>query len=150
MPLKVLFPLDGSDRSTRAMDQALEMLAPHPDLEVTLFNVVQEGFEDADEGVVEMFDADEDDEIFPTAESAKRMLDEHLAICDEHGVDVVHQRVAVGTHYDAILEEAADHDLVVMHALDEGQLKEKIRFSQTEKLARNVDASVLLVEDRQR
>lgn len=148
MPLKVLLPLDGSDRSTRAMESALEMLGPHPDLEVTLFNVVQEGFEDADEGTVEMFDIDEDDEIFPTVESSKRMLDAHHEICEKHGVDDVEGRVAVGTHYDAILEEAADHDLVVMHALDQGQLKEKIRFSQTEKLARNVDASVLLVEDR--
>lgn len=148
MPLKVLFPLDGSDRSTHAMEEALEMLAPHPDLEVTLFNVVQEGFEDADEGVVEMFDVDEDDEIFPTVESSKRMLDDHYDLCEKHGVDDVEGRIAVGTHYEAILDEAADHDLVVMHALDEGGLKEKLRFSQTEKLARNVDASVLLVEDR--
>lgn len=148
MALTVLCPLDGSDRSHAALDTAMGMLGGLPDLRVVLFTALQEGFEDADEGVVEMFDVDEDDEIFPTVDSAERMLDEAAELCAKHGVEA-DQKVVVGAHYKAILAEVEEggYDLVVMHALDKSQVKEKLRLSQTEKLARNVGTSVLLVGD---
>lgn len=145
MTLRVLVPLDGSQRSLDAMEKAMRMLAPcHPD--VLLFTVQHEGFANVGDDRVEEFDADEDDEIFPTRESAQRMLDQAAVRCRHVGVEAK-TKVTEGRYIPAILEQAAQHDLVVMHALGRSNLKEKLRMSGTETLARKLETSVLLVAD---
>lgn len=146
MAIQVLFPLDGSDRSHEAMVDGLRLLAG-ADLDVTLLCVMQEGFEDADSDRVQGFDEDEHDEVFPNQDSCDRMLGRAVERCKALGVEAT-TKVVQGKVPRAILEECASFDLVVMHALDKAQLKEKLRMSSTEKLARQATCSVLLVQDR--
>lgn len=145
MPLRLLFPLDGSERSFRALERALGMFRGAPGLDLTLLNVMQEGFEGAPEHVVEQYDADEEDEIFPTEASSKRMLAKAQEMCRQAGC-AAHERVVRGKVYDEVLKESARHDVLVMHALDRSQIKETLRGSQTEKIARNAKCSVLVVQ----
>ncbi|HVL88238.1 MAG TPA: universal stress protein [Candidatus Thermoplasmatota archaeon] len=145
MTLRILVPLDGSDRSFRALETGLLRLAGAPGLSVTLFTVVHKGFEGAGEDAIARFDEDEQDEIFPTEESARRMLERARQACAKLGVPAV-ERVVVGSYYDEILRESAQHDLLLMHRLDPGEVREKLRGSRTERLARNARTSVLLVD----
>lgn len=117
------------------------------DLDVTLFVVQSGGFENAPPDLVEEFDDDEDDEIFPTEESCERMLDDARKRCRALGVDAT-CKIASGRKVKAILQEAAHHDLIVMHELSRNELAEKLRMSATESIARKVGCSVLLVADQ--
>lgn len=144
MALRVLAPLDGSETSFKALDAGLRLLKATPGLEVTVFNVTSEGLSDAPEDLVAQFDEDEDDEIFPTQAASLRMLERAKTICKEHAVAAKVQVVEGGV-VDSILAACANHDILLMHALDRTQLKENLRGSQTEKLARRAGINVLLV-----
>jgi nucleotide-binding universal stress UspA family protein len=143
--LKVLVPLDGSDVSDRALLGALRLLKGRSGLEVTLFNAVSPGMEDAPPELVAKFDADEDDEIFPTTESAERMLERAEKVCMEHDIPS-QRRIVTGPFVDSILAACKEHDLLVMHRLERRQLKETLRGSRTEHLARRAGIDVLLVQ----
>lgn len=141
--MRVLVPLDGSEQSMRSLERAIALLSGS-DAEYTLFCVQHEGFAGAPEDIVEMFDEDEDDEIFPTRAAAKRMLKQAASRCAGAPTTT---KVAEGKVRDEILKEAAAHDLLVMHGLDRSGLREKFRMSNTEFLARNAKCSVLLVDE---
>lgn len=144
MSLKVLVPLDGSQVTFQALERAIALLKGRPNLEITLLNVINQGFRDAPEDTVDLFDEDEDDEVFPTEEAGRRMLQKAMEICNQHGqearTDVVHGKVV-----EAILDACPRHDLLVMHALERRQIKETMRGSKTEKIARQAGIPVLLV-----
>lgn len=144
MSLKVLVPLDGSAVTFDALEGALTLLKGRAGLKLTLFNVINQGFDDAPEDVVDLFDEDEDDEVFPNEEAGRRMLQKAVAICDKHDVEATTE-VVQGKVNKMILDACKRHDLLVMHHLERGQLKETLRGSQTEKLARHATIPVLLV-----
>lgn len=143
MVLRALFPLDGSDRSFVAMERALILFKGTPGLEVTLFNVMQKGFETAPEETVAEFDSDEDDEVFPTEQSSLRMLSRAAELCKKHGV-AAREKVVKGRVSDEIIRETASHDVVVMHSLDRKGLGEVLRGSKTEYIARHAKCLVML------
>ena len=145
--LRVLVPLDGSQRSFDALRGALKVLAGKPGVRVTLFNVVNEGLEEAEDPRVEEFDLDEEDEVFPNEAASSRMLAKATSICKAERAESV-ERTVKGNVYESILAACREHDLLVMHVLDESQLKEKLRGSQTETLARKAKIPVLLVEQK--
>ncbi|HWG90033.1 MAG TPA: universal stress protein [Candidatus Thermoplasmatota archaeon] len=144
MALRVLAPVDGSDITWRAFERGLLLLKGTPGLTVTAFNVRQAGFEGASEDSVESFDKNERDEIFPTAAASERCLREAQEIGKRVGVQV-QVKSAEGTHYEAILSEAEHHDVLLMHHLSSSSLKDALKGSRGEDLARNVKASVLFV-----
>lgn len=146
MAQKVLFPLDGSERSFQAMEKALVLLKGMK-MDATLFVVMQEGFEKAGDDRIEDFDADEGDEIFPNVASCERMLDEAEARCKALGLKHPGRKIGKGRVPQAIIDEAPNHDLMVLHDLDKKGLLEKLRLSNTEKVARQSRVNVLLVED---
>lgn len=144
---QILCPLDGSPRSMAAVVDGLSRFAGK-DAKVTLFCVQHEGFEEASEDLVEMFDEDEHDEVFPTKESAQRMLDDVAAKLAKVGIKAG-TKVDKGNVRKRILKEAkkGKYDLVIMHRLDRSGLREKLKMSGTEYLCRNLPCSVLLVDD---
>ncbi|MBW3581672.1 MAG: universal stress protein [Euryarchaeota archaeon] len=144
MALRVLAPLDGSETSQKALENGLRILQGVPEVQVTLFNVTHEGFDGAPAEMVEQFDRDEDDEIFPTRSASLRMLERTEALCKGFGVETRSQ-VVEGKVVDRILEACKEHDLLLMHALDKTQFKENLRGSQAEKIARRAGIAVLLV-----
>lgn len=144
VPLKVLVPLDGSEASFRALTGALQILEGRGGLQLTLLNVVSQGMADAPDEIVEKYDEDEHDEVFPTVASAERMLERAEQICREHGVEA-HHEIVTGGVIESILAACEKHDVLVMHQLERRQLKETMRGSQTEKLARRAGINVLLV-----
>ncbi len=145
--MKVLFPTDGSVATEDAFDRFLSLFdGMHEGLDVTLFNVTDKGFEVADHPYVEeTYDADERDEVFPTREASQRALDRCLEIAEKHGVET-RMKIVKGTYRKAILEEAEDHDMLVMHELRRSNVRDFLGGSATEKLARRAPCSVLLVE----
>lgn len=145
MPLKVLVPLDGSEASFGALAQAVQLLEGRPQVRFTIFNVVSPGLEGAPAEMVEEFDIDEEDEIFPTIDAANRMLDRAEELCRSHGAEA-HRQVVTGRLETSILEACKSHDLLVMHQLERSQLKETMRGSKTERLARRAGIHVLLLK----
>ena len=143
--MKVLVPLDGSERSLAAMEKGITMLAACRPT-VTLFVVQHEGFDNAPEDIVEEFAADQGDEIFPTQASAQRMLDTAAQRIAATGV-TIRKQVGKGKVVAQIVAACEGHDVVLMHALNRSGFMEKLRLSGTEQLARKVPCSVLLVVD---
>ena len=144
--MRALFPLDGSEASFHALERGLALLKGTPRLEVTVFNVMQEGFEAAGdpELIEETFEADEGDEVFPTEASSQRVLAKALEVARKHGL-AVKAKGEVGRPVEEILKEAAHHDVLVMHALGPSNLRDTIKGSTLEHLARHAPCSVLLV-----
>lgn len=145
--MKALFPLDGSEASYRALRKGLEMLRAAPAFRAVALNVRQPGFDASQEsGSYERFEKDDTDEVFPSPASSERCLAKAREIAKEIGVAIETKSVE-GMPLETILEECKGFDVIVMHALGKSNLKEAIRGSQTEKLARLAPASVLLVRD---
>lgn len=145
--MKVLAPLDGSEESMKAMERGLALLQG-ADLDVTLLCVVESDLAEASEDTIQVFDEDETDEVFPNESSARRMLDRARARAEAVGVPVA-TRIVVGSPKQAILDAAADCDLLLMHSLHRSGLVAKLRSaSSTESIARHVACSVMLVPGR--
>lgn len=144
--MRVLIPLDGSEASFAALDRGLALLKGTPRLEVTLFNVMQEGFDQtADpEYVEETFEKDEADEVFPSEASQQRVLARGLDVAKRHGV-AVKAKGEIGKPVEEILREAAHHDVLLMHALGASSVKDTLKGSHSEHLVRHAPCSVLLV-----
>lgn len=147
--MRALFPLDGSDAGFLALERGLELLRGSPRLEVTLFNVRQEGFErTADpQYVAETFEADEADEVFPSEASSQRVLARGLDIARRIGVPAK-AKGELGKYEEEILKEAAYHDVLVMHALGPSSLRDTLKGSAAEHLVRTAPCSVLLVRPK--
>lgn len=142
--MKVLIPLDGSRPSYDAMVAALRMLKGVSGARFTALNVRNAGMEDAPEDLVAATEADEEDEIFPTEAASRKCLDRAVELAKKEGARL-ETKIVAGNPSKAILEEARHHDLLVMHELSGSNLRDLVRFSTTEKLARKAPCSVLLV-----
>jgi nucleotide-binding universal stress UspA family protein len=137
--LRVLFPLDGSEPAYNAMEKALRMLPPSSTIRATVLVVMQD-FKGAPEDMVKIFEADTDDEVFPTKDSANQVFVEMKRRVGKMGPKVKF-KVATGNVKDEILTEAAEHDILVMHSTSRGGS----RARGSHKLARKASCAVLLV-----
>lgn len=144
--MRVLVPLDGSEASFAALDRGLALLKGTPRLEVTVFNVMQEGFDQAADPqlVAETFEADDADEVFPSEASQQRVLARALDIARRHAI-TVKAKGEIGKPVEEILREAAHHDVLVMHALGASSVRDTLKGSHSEHLVRHAPCSVLLV-----
>lgn len=144
MSLRVLAPIDGSELTWKCFERGLALLTGRPGLVVTALNVRQPGFDGAREDTVEAFDTDEHDEIFPNLAASERVLLRAVELGKALGVQV-EPLSAEGTHYDVILQEAKNHDVLMMHRLSKSSFRDTVKGSRTEDLARNAGVSILLV-----
>ena len=147
MPMRVLFPTDGSTATEEAFQRLLHLFdGMHEHMTITVLNVTQEGFEGADpQYLEETYESDERDEVFPSEAASQRALDRCAAIAKEQGV-AVHTEISQGSYVKEILDHASEHDVLAMHELRSSGLKEKFLGSATEKLVRKAPCSVLLVQ----
>lgn len=145
--MRALFPTDGSTATEEAFARFLSLFDGMQDgLEVTVLNVTDEGFDLADHPYVkETFDDEERDEVFPSPEASQRAIDRCLEIAKRHDVDLA-TKIVEGTYREAILREAEEHDVLVMHELRRSNIKDLFRGSKTEKLTRRAPCSVLLID----
>lgn len=145
--MRVLFPTDGSTATEEAFEKLMGLLEGLTDgVEITVFNVTDEGFELADHQYVEeTFEDDERDEIFPSEEASQRAVQRCVKIADKHGVDVA-TKIVEGLYKEEILAEAEHHDVLAMHEMRSSNWIDRLKGSATEKLARNAPCSVLLVQ----
>lgn len=138
-PVRVLFPLDGSEPAYLAMEKALRVIPRDVPLEATVLVVLQD-FKGAPEDIVRMFEEDPDDEVFPTEDSA-------LAVFREMRRRVgplagrAKFRIVQGKAGREILAAAQDHDLLVMHATTRGGFLSR----GSHRLARRSPCDVLLI-----
>ncbi len=143
--MRVLAPLDGTQESFDALQSGLGLLAGCKPT-VTLLVVMQEGMDSAPDDVKQAFDDDEDDAIFPSVESADRVLDEGQARCAAAGVATVERLCLEGKARDVILEQAAAADVLLMRALQKSNLRDRLRMASSEYLVRRAPCAVLLAK----
>lgn len=148
--MKILFPTDGSTATEEAFDRLLALLdGMHKAVEITILNVLQEGFEGADpEYVEETYERDERDEVFPSQAAGNRAIGRCLTIAENHGV-AAEVEMGEGNYRELILEKAKGYDLLAMHELRKSNFKDLLKGSGTEKLARKAPCHVLLVQTQE-
>ncbi|WP_380678146.1 universal stress protein [Salinigranum sp. GCM10025319] len=137
---EILIATDGSDASAVAVEQGVT-IAERFDARIHLLHVVDVRTEMAASGVGDV--ADDLTETLDTM--ASEALDTAESRADE--ADVPFERVTLeGYPHDAIADYAADHgvDLVVVGASGRSGVAEHLLGSTTERVARAVEASVLI------
>lgn len=144
MAMRVLFPLDGSERSLAAMEHGVAMLKGAT-LDATVLIVQTKGFEHASADMIEKFDEDAEDEIFPNESSAVSAFRAATKRVRGKGVRLRFKSVK-GNVLKEILAESANHDLLVMHALSV-EKRGLIHVSRAKAIAKKASCSVLLVAD---
>jgi len=136
----ILIPTDGSEASTAAVDQGVE-LAARFDATVHFLSVVDIGTEMSASAV-----GDIADDLTATLETvATDALEAATARAEAAGV--AHERtIFEGFPHETIAAYVADHDidLVVMGASGRSGLTDRLLGSTTDRVTRSVDVSVLV------
>lgn len=140
--MKVLFPLDGSERGFASMEAALDLLQGTP-VQATLL-VVLHDFKGAPEEMVKEFEQDTEDEIFPTEDSAAVVLKQATKRLRRKGL-VMTLKMAKGNIVKEIIAESAHHDLLVIHSARASR-RFRLRSSRTKKIIRDSICNVLLMQ----
>lgn len=136
----ILVATDGSESSTAAVEQAIEIADPHG-ATVHFLHAIDVGTEMSSAGVGTI--ADELTETL--TREAERALDDAATRAKEAGVD--HERVLLeGVPHESIAEYSADNDadIVVLGASGTTGLKAHLLGSTTDRVVRGVDTSVLV------
>jgi nucleotide-binding universal stress UspA family protein len=141
--MKVLFPLDGSERGFASMEAALDLLKGTP-VEATLL-VVLHDFKGAPEEMVKEFEEDTADEIFPTEDSAVVVLKQATKRMRRKGLEMK-LKMGKGNIVDQIIAESANHDLLVIHSARRTSKMFKLRSSRTKKIISGSICNVLLMQ----
>lgn len=139
--MKVLFPLDGSERAYRAMEAALELLKGST-VQATLLVVLQD-FTGAPEEMVKAFEDDTEDEIFPTQESAIVVLKQATKRMRRKGLEMK-LKIAQGDIVKQVIAESKGHDMLVMHSKRAEGFQ--LRSSRTKKIIRGAQCNLLLMQ----
>lgn len=143
--MRVLFPTDGSRQTEASFKNLLRLLAAGPGLEITGLVVRNTGMEEADPEIVDEFDEDERDEIFPTEAAGERAIHRLRELAEPFGVKV-RGKVEAGNFQKVILRESENHDVLAMHEMSTSNLKDFFTGSKVEKLLRGARSpGVLLV-----
>jgi nucleotide-binding universal stress UspA family protein len=143
--MRVLAPLDGSDAGYQALDRGLAMLEGAR-LELTLLHVraiapeIQAGAIAAI-GPPSLGLAPQ---LVVTEQESRDILARGIDIARRHGVRAM-ARGQEGGAQAVILDEAAHHDLLLMHHLGASRLGDALRGHAAERLAREAPCAVLLV-----
>ncbi|MEK6975757.1 MAG: universal stress protein [Candidatus Thermoplasmatota archaeon] len=140
--MKVLFPLDGSERAFQAMEAALDLLHGSQ-VQATLLVVMQD-FRGAPEEMIKEFEDDTEDEVFPTQESAIVVLKQATKRMRRKGLEMK-LKMAQGNIVKQIIAESKEHDLLVMHSTRPTK-KFLLRSSRTKKVVRGAVCNVLLMQ----
>ncbi len=144
--LRALFPLDGSEPTYKAVEGALQRLAQMKDAEATFMVVMSKHLKEMPEDAAEYLKYDDEDEVFIREDEAKGVVEKAAAIAKKHKIAKTSTKMVVGKVYDAILHEAQNHDVLVMHRLSRNEFKEKMRGGVLEELCRNAPCDVWLVD----
>lgn len=140
--MRVLFPLDGSERGYKAMEAALDLLKASP-VKATLLVVLQD-FDGAPEEMVKDFEEDTEDEVFPTEESAVVVLRQATKRLRRKGIEMT-LKTGKGDIAREIIAESGNHDLLVMHSMaPTGRFR--LRSPRTKKVIRGAKCNVLLMQ----
>jgi nucleotide-binding universal stress UspA family protein len=140
--MRVLFPLDGSERGYAAMEAALDLLQAGS-VQATLL-VVLSDFQGAPPEVVQEFEEDTEDEIFPTEDSAGVVLRQATQRVRRKGLEM-RLKVAKGNVVKEIASESANHDLLVLHSTRAAQ-RFRLRSRRTKAIVRAAKCNVLLMQ----
>lgn len=142
---RALFPLDGSAPTYEAVEGGLKRLADAKDAKATFLVVVSKQLRDMPEDAAEYLKYDDEDEVFIRDDEAQAVIDKALELAKKHKFKNASGKIVAGKVFDAILSEARQHDVLVMHRLDRAEFKEKIRGGILEKIARAAPCDVWLV-----
>lgn len=137
--MKVLFPLDGSERGFKGMEAALDLLHGSQ-VQATLLVVLQD-FTGAPEEMVKEFEDDTEDEVFPTEESAIVVLKQATKRLRRKGLEMK-LKMAQGNIVKQVIDESKAHDLLVMHT--DGRPR-WLQSARTKKITRGAACNVLLM-----
>jgi hypothetical protein len=141
--MKVLFPLDGSERGFASMEAALDLLKGTT-VQATLL-VVLHDFDGAPAELVKEFEEDTEDEIFPTEDSAVVVLKQATKRLRRKGLEMK-LKMAKGNIVKEIIAESANHDLLVIHSARRTSKMFKLRSSRTKSIIKDSVCNVLLMQ----
>ena len=140
--MRVLFPLDGSERGFAAMEAALDLLKANQ-VKATLLVVLQD-FQGAPEEMIQEFEDDTEDEVFPTEASAVVVLKQASKRMRRKGVEMT-LKIGKGDIASEVIAESANHDVLVMHSLRRSQ-RFRLRSRRTKKIIRGAKCNTLLMQ----
>ncbi len=144
--VKILFPIDGSEATYRAVDRALGILKPDKTSTVTFLCVMSKGLRDMPEDAREYLEYDDEDELFLRDDEAKAAIKKAEDIAKKQKVAAkVVPLVRDGRVTDVILQEAKKNDLLVMHGLRRDEKEDRKHGNMTEMIARAAGVDVLLI-----
>jgi nucleotide-binding universal stress UspA family protein len=141
--MRVLFPLDGSERGFASMEAALDLLEGAA-VKATLL-VVLHDFQGAPEELVKEFEEDTADEIFPTEGSAVVVLKQARKRLKRKGM-TLDLKLAKGNVVKEVVAESANHDLLVIHSARSSQ-GFRLRSGRTKRIIRGSKCNVLLMQN---
>ena len=141
--MRVLFPLDGSERGFASMEAALDLLKGTT-VQATLLVVLQD-FKGAPEEMVQEFEEDTEDEVFPTEDSAVVVLKQATKRLRRKGLEMK-LKMSKGNIVREIIAESANHDLLVIHSARRASKMFKLRSSRTKKIVQGSICNVLLMQ----
>lgn len=143
--LKALAPLNGTDRTFRAVETAMGILTRIPGVEITFLVVISKPLRDMPADAREYLEYDDEDTLFIRDDEADAVLRKAEAIAKRLKVTSYRLHRAIGDVQQTILAEAAAHDVLVMHGLSPNPKAEKKRGSAAEAIVRASPCHVLLV-----
>ena len=135
---KILVPLDGSDNSLRAIGTAAEM-AGMSGSEITALYVIDQ--EQVDRGIVHLPMGDVMDEFRRLGNVILNKAEKEFA---GHGTNIK-KKIVVGIPYRAIVDQAAEYDMIVMCTHGRSALQKAFLGSVADKVIRLAECPVLTV-----
>lgn len=145
--VKVLFPVDGSEATYKAVDRALTILRPGKESSVTLLLVLSKGLREMPPEAREYLEFDDEDELFIRDDEAKAALRKAEEIAKARKVPNVRSVAREGKVKQVILDECGKHDLLVMHGLRRSEREDRRHGNMVEEIARQSGIDVLLIRD---
>lgn len=147
MHKRILLPLDGSQTSEAALDEAIRQARAFS-LPVHAVRVVDTHMLEQVGGSASAFNYSMLGELFEQESAdAKSYLEEIAGRLTSEGLTVTHE-VLVGSIARSILDEAEDGDLIVMGSHGRSGIKRWVLGSIAEEVLRHADVPVLMVKDR--
>lgn len=143
--MRLLFPLDGSEPTYRALEKGLQLIANDPKSTATLLVVMSRAFRDMPKEAREHLEFDDEDELFIRDDEANAVIQKGQEIAKKLKIQDCKGMILIGKPKETILSESKKHDVLVMHGLAKDEKAEKSRGSALEEIARNAPCSVLLV-----
>lgn len=143
--MRVLFPIDGSESTYKAVEQGLRIIGTSKGASATFLVVLSKALREMPPEAREYLEFDDEDEVFIRDDEAKAVLDRAAQIANQQKFSKFKTLALEGRPKETIVRESAKHDLLVMHAMRRSEREDRRHGNAIEEIARRAACDVLLV-----